>query len=83
MRCTFLFARTLTLSLTLALTAAVQAQDSFKLTLLHTNDTHSHHEPQSNGDGGVARQAAVLAQIRAEGGNTLLVDAGPALDLVV
>ena len=76
MRFTFLFARTLTLSITLALTATVQAQDSFKLTLLHTNDTHSHHEPQSNGDGGVARQAAVLAQIRAEGGNTLLVDAG-------
>ena len=62
--------------LTLALTGVVQAQDSFKLTLLHTNDTHSHHEPQSNGDGGVARQAAVLKQIRAEGGNTLLLDAG-------
>ena len=60
----------------LALAGAVQAQDSFKLTLLHTNDTHSHHEPQNNGDGGVARQAAVLKQIRAEGGNTLLVDAG-------
>jgi len=60
----------------LVLSTTALAQDKFKLTLLHTNDTHAHHEPQSNGDGGVARQAAVLKQIRAEGGNTLLVDAG-------
>ena len=63
--------------LTLALAGTISAQDdTFALTLLHTNDTHAAHEPNAAGDGGVARQAAVVNQIRAEGGNVLLVDAG-------
>ena len=53
------------------------AQDeSFELTIMHTNDVHGHHEPQRNGDGGAARQATVVQQIRAEGGNNLLLDGG-------
>ncbi len=52
------------------------AQDSYELTIMHTNDVHGHHEPQRNGDGGAARQATVVQQIRAEGGNSLLLDAG-------
>jgi 5'-nucleotidase len=46
------------------------------LTILHTNDTHSHHEPNSDGDGGAARQATVVAQIRSEVETTLLLDGG-------
>jgi 5'-nucleotidase len=56
--------------------SVVGAQDSYELTIMHTNDVHGHHEPQRNGDGGAARQAAVVQQIRAEGGNSLLLDAG-------
>ncbi len=53
------------------------AQDeSFSLTIMHTNDVHGHHEPQRNGDGGAARQATVVQQIRAEVDNQLLLDAG-------
>ncbi|MDE2748892.1 MAG: 5'-nucleotidase C-terminal domain-containing protein [Chloroflexota bacterium] len=61
----------------LALVAGiVGAQDSYELTIMHTNDVHGHHEPQRSGDGGAARQATVVQQIRAEGGNSLLLDAG-------
>lgn len=37
---------------------------------------HGHHEPQRNGDGGAARQATVVNQIRAEVDNHLLLDGG-------
>jgi len=54
-----------------------QAQElTFTLTILHTNDTHAHHEGDGGGSGGVARQAAVVQQIRAEQENVLLLDAG-------
>lgn len=52
------------------------------ITILHTNDTHSHIEPfEANhqryaGQGGVARRAVVIEQIRKENPNTLLLDAG-------
>jgi 5'-nucleotidase / UDP-sugar diphosphatase len=65
----------LVLALVLATGAAAQDEE-FELTILHTNDTHSHHEPGSNGNGGVARQAAVQSQIIDEGGNVLLLDGG-------
>ena len=56
---------------------AVFAQDEeFDLTIIHTNDEHSHHDPNSAGDGGIARQAAVIAQLRAALANTILVDGG-------
>ncbi len=53
-----------------------------QLTILHTNDVHSHIDPfppdhsRSANMGGVARRAALIEQIRAENPNTLLLDAG-------
>lgn len=53
------------------------AQDeSFSLTIMHTNDVHGHHEPQRDGNGGAARQATVVKQIRDEVDNHLLLDGG-------
>lgn len=67
----------LVIVLSLLLSGAALAQDeSFSLTILHTNDTHSHHEPNNSGDGGAARQAAVVTQIRSEVENVLLLDGG-------
>lgn len=64
------------LVLALAASLASAQEDTFSLTIMHTNDTHAGHEPQSNGNGGVARQAAVVAQVRAESDSVLLLDAG-------
>lgn len=53
-----------------------------KLTLLHTNDTHSRIEPfpidggKFQGLGGVARRASLIKEIRKQEKNILLVDAG-------
>ena len=53
-----------------------------KITILHTNDVHSHIDPFGPDDGrnpnkgGVARRASLIASIRAENPNTLLLDAG-------
>lgn len=59
------------------LVSSVSAQDdTFSLTIMHTNDEHSWHAPQGNGSGGSALLAAVVKQIRAEGGNSLLIDGG-------
>ena len=52
------------------------------ITILHTNDVHSHIEPfpKSHSNypnlGGVARRAALIQRIREENPNTLLFDAG-------
>ena len=53
-----------------------------RITLLHTNDTHSHIEPfgpgngQASGKGGMARRATMVKQFRASIPNLLLLDAG-------
>ncbi|MCR9262814.1 MAG: metallophosphatase [Flavobacteriaceae bacterium] len=53
-----------------------------KITILHTNDVHSHIDPfpsshsQYPNLGGVARRATLVEQIRNENPNTLLFDAG-------
>ncbi len=53
-----------------------------QITILHTNDVHSHIDPFPNSHsqypnlGGVARRAALVEQIRNENPNTLLFDAG-------
>lgn len=52
-----------------------------KLTILHTNDTHSRIDPFPEGSkfagmGGVAKRAAIINQIRSEEKNVLLLDAG-------
>ncbi|MFZ4197895.1 choice-of-anchor I family protein [Paenibacillus sp. NPDC058898] len=43
--------------------------EPWKLTVMHTNDTHAHLSE-------VARRAALVKQVRSEGGNSLLLDAG-------
>jgi len=59
-----------------------QAASSRKLTILHTNDTHSQIEPLPNdgrkygGMGGMARRATLVNQIRSQEKNVLLLDAG-------
>ncbi|MCY4146974.1 MAG: 5'-nucleotidase C-terminal domain-containing protein [Chloroflexi bacterium] len=59
------------------LASLVGAQDeSYSLTIMHTNDVHGDHEPQRDGNGGAARQATVVQQIRGEVANHLLLDAG-------
>jgi 5'-nucleotidase len=53
-----------------------------KLTILHTNDVHSHIDPFSLDDpkwpnqGGAARRATLIEKIRQEEPNVLLLDAG-------
>jgi 5'-nucleotidase/UDP-sugar diphosphatase len=56
--------------------ASAQDEATFALTIMHTNDTHAHHQPNGDGNGGVAIEAAVVSQIRASVANSLLVDAG-------
>ncbi len=68
--------------------SAVRADEPYTLTILHTNDTHSHLEefdssgtscdPGETCYGGVARRNYMINTIRKEGGNILLVDAGDA-----
>lgn len=53
-----------------------------RITILHTNDTHSHIEsfPMTDakypGQSGVARRATIIDKLRSENPNTLLLDAG-------
>ena len=53
-----------------------------QITILHTNDVHSHIEPfgpdagRNANLGGVARRASLVEKIRRENPNTLLLDAG-------
>lgn len=53
-----------------------------KITILHTNDVHSHIEPFPSNDpkypglGGAAKRASVIEQIRSTEKNVLLLDAG-------
>lgn len=72
-----LYGGVLALAALLAAPLAAQDEKPYKLTVMHTNDTHSHHEPQGrSGNGGAARQATVVKSIRAAKKNTLLLDAG-------
>ncbi|MCR5888908.1 metallophosphatase [Hymenobacter sp. J193] len=58
------------------------AADAAKLVILHTNDMHSRIEPfpdnaaQWAGMGGMARRASLIAQIRQQEANVLLLDSG-------
>ena len=57
-------------------------QNSKRITILHTNDVHSHIDPFPNGHnsfpnmGGIARRATLIQKIRDENPNTILLDAG-------
>lgn len=58
------------------------SESAKKITILHTNDMHSHIDPFSADHseyanlGGMARRASLIARIRKENQNTLLFDAG-------
>ena len=58
------------------------AEDFKQLTILHTNDFHSHIDPfghdvpRNAGEGGMAKRAALIKKIRSESKNVLLFDAG-------
>jgi 5'-nucleotidase len=58
------------------------APDVKKITILHTNDVHSHidpfpvNDPKFPNQGGVARRATLIEQIRRDNANVLLLDAG-------
>ena len=53
-----------------------------KITILHTNDVHSHIEPFNDNHakfpnkGGIARRSTIIESIRSSNPNTLLLDAG-------
>jgi 5'-nucleotidase len=57
-------------------------KDITKITILHTNDVHSHIEPFADNDpkfpglGGVAQRSVVINEIRNKEKNVLLLDAG-------
>lgn len=61
---------------------AFAKNELIQLTILHTNDFHSHIDPfpkdaaRNAGEGGMARRAAMIRQIRAEQKNVLVFDAG-------
>ncbi len=70
-------------ALALSTPLSVFAADDFKqLTILHTNDFHSHIDPFGNdaprnaGEGGMAKRAALIKKIRSESRHVLLFDAG-------
>ena len=60
----------------------IAAPNKTQITILHTNDVHSHVEPFGPDDGrnasrgGVSRRATIIENIRKENPNTLLLDAG-------
>ena len=66
----------------LSLTSFVPETDSRQITILHTNDVHSHIDafgPESgrnSNKGGVARRASLIQSLREQNPNTLLLDAG-------
>ena len=61
---------------------AMPASNDVRITILHTNDTHSRIDPfpmdggPNEGLGGVARRATLIQKIREENPNTLLLDSG-------
>jgi 5'-nucleotidase len=61
---------------------AFAGSDLIQLTILHTNDFHSHIDPfpkdaaRNAGEGGMAKRAAMIQQIRSEQKNVLVFDAG-------
>lgn len=61
---------------------AIAGGGSKKLTILHTNDTHSRidpfpdNDPNFAGKGGIAQRAAIINRVRREEKNVLLLDSG-------
>jgi len=55
---------------------SAQDEETYDLTIIHTNDTHTYHEPAADGNGGAAIMKTVIDQIRSEVANSLLLDVG-------
>ncbi|MDE5843757.1 MAG: bifunctional metallophosphatase/5'-nucleotidase [Muribaculaceae bacterium] len=66
----------LTILLPVALFTPAKAD---KLVILHTNDTHSQIDPNDKNLGGVLRRKVVIDSVKANNRNTLVVDAGDAV----
>lgn len=70
------------LGLTNVTLSSFASLDTKKITILHTNDVHSHIDPfpadhpRNANMGGAARRAALIESIRKEEANVLLLDAG-------
>ena len=66
----------------LSLSSFSSIENTKKVTILHTNDTHSHidpfpvDDPRNPNQGGAARRASIIDAIRREEENVLLLDAG-------
>ena len=66
----------------LSLSSFNTLENTKKITILHTNDTHSHidpfpaDDPRNPNQGGAARRASIIDIIRREEENVLLLDAG-------
>ncbi len=58
---------------------SMQTLTAEKLVILHTNDTHSQIDPTDKDLGGVLRRKVLIDSIKANNRNTLLVDAGDAV----
>ena len=62
--------------------STLAAEEGIQLTILHTNDFHSHIDPfekeapRNAGEGGMAKRAALISKIRSESKHILLFDAG-------
>lgn len=64
----------------LAVMAVTPSALADKLVLLHTNDTHSQIDPDDiDNSGGIARRKILVDSVRAANPNTLLIDAGDAV----
>ena len=60
-----------------AVAAAFSVAPAQKLTIIHTNDTHSQIDPdEESGLGGVLRRKVLIDSIRQADSNTLLIDMG-------
>jgi 5'-nucleotidase len=78
---TFSLAVAAVLLLAVLFVPGVAADEPITLTILHTNDTHANIQPcmatcNNQNLGGVARRYTAIQQVKAEGGNVLVVDAG-------
>ena len=60
-----------------AITAGATSPE--RIVLIHTNDTHSHIDPTDDDTGGIMRRKVVIDSIRAAEPNSLLIDAGDAV----
>lgn len=77
-----LFGTTAAIGLTGISSETFAKKDAVKITILHTNDVHSHVDPFPDNDpkyaglGGAARRAGLINAIRAKESNVLLLDSG-------